>query len=49
MDEKGLLKDVRRFGQMQDVQAVLSGEEPEKRANGVRKWNSLPGKNRWPR
>jgi ATP-binding cassette, subfamily B, bacterial len=25
-DEKGLLKDVRRFGQMQDVQAVLSGD-----------------------
>ena len=26
MDDKGLLKDVRRFGQMQDVKAVLSGD-----------------------
>ena len=26
VDEKGLLKDVRRFGQMQDVKAVLSGD-----------------------
>jgi ATP-binding cassette, subfamily B, bacterial len=30
MDEKGLLKDVRRFGQMQDVKAVLSGDRDEK-------------------
>ncbi len=30
MNEKGLLKDVRRFGQMQDVKAVLSGDQPEK-------------------
>ena len=30
VDEKNLLKDVRRFGQMQDVQAVLSGEDTEK-------------------
>jgi ATP-binding cassette, subfamily B, bacterial len=28
---KGLLRDVRRYGQMQDVQAVLSGEAAEKR------------------
>jgi len=37
VDDKGLLKDVRRFGQMQDVQAVLSGgaaprEPPEENA-----------------
>ena len=30
MDEKGLLKGVRRFGQMQDVKAVLSGDGSEK-------------------
>ena len=30
VDEKALLKDVRRFGQMQDVQAVLSGDAIEK-------------------
>jgi ATP-binding cassette subfamily B protein len=30
VEEKSLLKDVRRFGQMQDVQAVLSGGENEK-------------------
>ena len=29
-EEKNLLKDVRRFGQMQDVQAVLSGPSDEK-------------------
>ena len=29
VDEKGLLKDVRRFGQMQDVKAVLSGDSME--------------------
>jgi ATP-binding cassette, subfamily B, bacterial len=29
-DEKGLLKDVRRFGQMQDVLTVLSGDVSEK-------------------
>jgi len=35
VDEKGLLKDVRRFGQMQDVKAVLSGEEAApKKQNG---------------
>jgi ATP-binding cassette subfamily B protein len=34
MDEKGLLKDVRRFGQMQDVKAVLSGDRDEKPRNG---------------
>ena len=34
MDEKGLLKGVRRFGQMQDVQAVLSGDGAEKPASG---------------
>jgi ATP-binding cassette subfamily B protein len=34
MDEKGLLKDVRRFGQMQDVQAVLSGDGSGKPRNG---------------
>ena len=34
-DEKGLLKDVRRFGQMQDVKAVLSGDQPEKPNNGA--------------
>jgi ATP-binding cassette subfamily B protein len=34
VDEKGLLKVVRRFGQMQDVKAVLSGDRPEKPNNG---------------
>ena len=34
IDEKDLLKDVRRFGQMQDVKAVLSGDQPEKLNNG---------------
>jgi ATP-binding cassette subfamily B protein len=34
IDEKGLLKDVRRFGQMQDVRAVLSGDQSEKPRNG---------------
>jgi ATP-binding cassette, subfamily B, bacterial len=34
MDDKGLLKDVRRFGQMQDVRAVLSGDRTEKPNNG---------------
>lgn len=34
IDEKDLLKDVRRFGQMQDIQAVLSGDRPEKPGNG---------------
>jgi ATP-binding cassette subfamily B protein len=29
VDEKGLLKDVRRFGQMQDVKAVLSDDSME--------------------
>jgi ATP-binding cassette subfamily B protein len=29
VDEKGLLKDVRRFGQIQDVKAVLSGDSTE--------------------
>ena len=33
-EEKNLLKDVRRFGQMQDVKAVLSGEGEEKPRNG---------------
>jgi ATP-binding cassette subfamily B protein len=33
-DEKILLKDVRRFGQMQDVKAVLSRERPERPTNG---------------
>jgi len=33
-DEKGLLKNVRRFGQMQDVKAVLSDDQPEKPNNG---------------
>ena len=33
VDEKGLLKDVRRFGQMQDVKAVLSGDSAEKQRN----------------
>jgi ATP-binding cassette, subfamily B, bacterial len=32
--EKGLLKDVKRFGQMQDVVAVLSGGEQTKPAEG---------------
>ncbi len=31
VDEKGLLKDVRRFGQMQDVKAVLSNDSMEER------------------
>jgi len=30
VDEKGLLKDVRRFGQVQDVKAVLSDDSMEK-------------------
>jgi ATP-binding cassette subfamily B protein len=34
IDEKGLLKDVRRFGQMQDVKAVLSGDRSDKPHNG---------------
>ncbi|MDP2743476.1 MAG: ABC transporter ATP-binding protein [Dehalococcoidia bacterium] len=34
MNEKGLLKDVRRFGRMQDVQAVLSGDRSEHQRNG---------------
>jgi ATP-binding cassette subfamily B protein len=34
MEEKNLLKDVRRFGQMADVKAVLSGERDEKPRNG---------------
>jgi ATP-binding cassette subfamily B protein len=34
VEEKSLLKDVRRFGQMQDVKAVLSGEGEEKLHNG---------------
>jgi ATP-binding cassette subfamily B protein len=33
-DEKGLLKDVRRFGQMQDIRAVLSGDRSEKGQSG---------------
>jgi len=33
-DEKSLLKDVRRFGLIQDVKAVLSGDRPEKSNNG---------------
>ena len=35
VDEKGLLKDVRRFGQMQDVKAVLSGDSVEKQRSFV--------------
>ena len=31
---KGLLREVRRFGQMQDVVAVLSGDATEKRSGG---------------
>jgi len=34
VEEKALLKDVRRFGQMQDVRAVLSGGGDEKPRNG---------------
>jgi ATP-binding cassette subfamily B protein len=34
IDEKTLLKDVRRFGQIQDVRAVLSGERDEKPRDG---------------
>ena len=34
VEEKNLLKNVRRFGQMQDVRAVLSGEDTEKPRNG---------------
>jgi ATP-binding cassette subfamily B protein len=33
IDANGLLKDVRRFGQIQDVQAVLSDERSEKPGN----------------
>jgi ATP-binding cassette subfamily B protein len=33
-DEKALLKDVRRFGLIQNVQAVLSGDRAEKPVNG---------------
>jgi ATP-binding cassette subfamily B protein len=32
-NEKSLLKDVSRFGQMQDIKAVLSDEQPEKPNN----------------
>ena len=34
VEEKNLLKDVRRFGQVGDVRAVLSGEGDEKPRNG---------------
>ena len=34
MDERGLLKDVIRHGQMQNVRAVLSGDQTEKPHNG---------------
>jgi ATP-binding cassette subfamily B protein len=34
VEERSLLKDVRRFGQMQDVRGVLSGEGEEKPRNG---------------
>ena len=34
IEEKNLLKDVRRFGQIQDVKAVLSGNRDEKPRNG---------------
>ncbi len=34
VDEKGLLKDIHRFGQIQDVQAVLSGEGQARRVGG---------------
>ena len=33
MDEKGLLKDVRRFGQIQDVKAVLSDDSMKEQRN----------------
>ncbi len=33
-DEKSLLKDVRRFGQIQDVKAVMSDDRPDKPENG---------------
>ena len=33
-DEKGLLRDVRRFGQIQDVKTVLSGGQLDQRRNG---------------
>ncbi len=35
VDEKALLKDVRRFGQMQDIRAVLSGDRAEKGHDGA--------------
>jgi len=34
INEQGLLKEVHRFGQMQDIQAVLSGDVTNKRPNG---------------
>ena len=34
VEENSLLKDVRRYGQMQNVKAVLSGEDNEKPLNG---------------
>jgi ATP-binding cassette, subfamily B, bacterial len=34
ISEKAMLKEVRRFGQMTDIQAVLSGNEPAKARNG---------------
>jgi ATP-binding cassette subfamily B protein len=34
VDEKMLLTDVRRYGQMQDVEAVLSGDQAERRRGG---------------
>jgi ATP-binding cassette, subfamily B, bacterial len=40
---QGLLRDVRRYGQTQDVQAVLSGEAAEKPNSGNGHDNEAPG------
>jgi ATP-binding cassette subfamily B protein len=43
INEQGLLKEVHRFGQMQDIQAVLSGDNTSKRSNGEDGEEGKPG------
>lgn len=43
INEQGLLKEVHRFGQMQDIQAVLSGDNTGKRSNGEESEEGKPG------
>jgi ATP-binding cassette subfamily B protein len=43
VEEKALLKDVRRYGQMQNVTAVLSGESEEKPRSGENNENNEDG------